>query len=424
MEQRGFDNPPRPGQPEREAWVGAIEAIAMLGIKRASLYSYASRGWVRSIPGARGRARMYRREDLERLRMRHDARAGHAPLAAAALRFGEPVLDSRITRIDDDGPHVRGLGLVAAARAGDSFERVAEVVLGLRAPDDARAAQAWVPSPARVRALAEVIARVAPPRRRLAIEVLPAVVAAAALVPGVRSDDPRVAHELVALAIATLAPPARARVLLGDPRPVAARVLDALGRAPAPAAIAAIDAALVVLVEHELNVGTFAVRIAASAGAELHACVGAGLCALGGSRHGRASDRLAAWVREVGTASHAHAAVAARLRRGEALPGFGHPLYPAGDPRAQLLLERVRMLPRPRAELRVLLAIVDAAARLGAEPPDVDCGLLAISTALGLPRGSASGLFATARMVGWVAHALEQRDTGVLLRPRARYVGP
>ncbi|HWB76279.1 MAG TPA: citrate/2-methylcitrate synthase [Nannocystaceae bacterium] len=399
---------------ERNAWIGAREAVALLGIKRASLYSYASRGWVRSIPGARGRARLYAREDLERLRARHDARAGHASVAAGALRFGEPVLDSRITRIDDDGPHVRGLGLVAAANDGMRFEDVADHVLGTRG--------AWALTTSRARALATVHTRVAQPADAHPLDLLPAVIAAAGLLPRTQDAWPAIARELVALATATLARD-RAKAILGDERSIAARLLDALRGRSDRVAIAAIDAALVVLCEHELNVGTFAVRIAASADAGLHACVVAGLCALGGSRHGRASHRLAAIVDEIDRPDRAQAIVAARLHHGDALPGFGHPLYPRGDPRAQLLLARARALPRPNAALRTVLAVIDAAAELGAEPPNVDSGLVALAAALGMPLAdTSSGIFAVARIVGWVAHAIEQRDDGVLLRPRARYV--
>ncbi len=400
-------------------WIGAAEATAMLGIKRASLYSYASRGWVRSIPAPKGRARLYAREDLERLRIRHDARAGHAPVAAAALRFGEPVLDSRITRIDDDGPHVRGLSLVAAAAANTPFEQVAAHVLGT--PTEAR----WCPSPARARTLGRVLADLRGAARAPTIELLPLVVAAAALPPNGNPDAAAVAHELVPLAIAMLALPSlpRTRALLQDDRPLAVRVLAAHEARSDRAATIAVDRALVLLCEHELNVGTFAVRIAASAGASLHACIGAGLGALGGWRHGRASDELTALVLAAGTPRKAEAIVAARIHEGAALPGFGHALYRHADPRALVLLATARELPRPRPALRTVLAIVDAAARLGAEPPNVDCGLVALLAALGLPLASASAIFAVARMVGWLAHAVEQREAGVLLRPRARYIG-
>jgi citrate synthase len=105
----------------------AKQAAALLGVKLATVYAYTSRGLIRSVPGSKGRSRRYRRSDLERLCARRDARAGHGPVAAAALRQGEPVLDSSITLISlDDGPIYRGQSAVALAREGRSFESVAE----------------------------------------------------------------------------------------------------------------------------------------------------------------------------------------------------------------------------------------------------------------------------------------------------------
>jgi citrate synthase len=115
--------------------------------------------------------------------------------------------------------------------------------------------------------------------------------------------------------------------------------------------------------------------------------------------------------------------VRALRKRRELPPGFGHSLYPQGDPRALPLLELARELVESRAarRARTLLAIVDA---LADEHPTVDVGLAALIAALGAPPSAASGLFAVARSAGWIAHALEQRAAGFMLRPRARYVGP
>jgi citrate synthase len=111
--------------------------------------------------------------------------------------------------------------------------------------------------------------------------------------------------------------------------------------------------------------------------------------------------------------------VRALRKRGLLPPEFGHPLYPEGDPRTGPLLECARGSGARRA--RTLLAIVDATTDAR---PNVDIGLAAVTAALGAPPSAAPGLFAVARTAGWLAHALEQRAAGYLLRPRARYVGP
>jgi len=203
---------------------------------------------------------------------------------------------------------------------------------------------------------------------------------------------------------------------------VAAAAAAALGAPPRPRTLAALDRALVLLADHELNVSTFAVRVAASAQADPYAALLAGLAALSGPRHGAASDRVEALLLEVESTGDAARVVHERERRGESVPGFGHAFYPGGDPRAALLLDTARALaPRARGAAP-LFALVDAMRDAGKPAPNVDAALVALRAALGLPRGAAAGLFAVGRAAGWFAHILEQYAAGVLLRPRARYV--
>ena len=116
------------------------------------------------------------------------------------------------------------------------------------------------------------------------------------------------------------------------------------------------------------------------------------------------------------------AVMAARLARDEHLPGLGHPLYPDGDPRADALLAAATTAvpaSRPLVE-----AAVAGAQRLSGQRPNVDFALAAATTVLGLPQGAALSLFVVGRAVGWIAHAIEQYQSDVLIRPRARYTGP
>ncbi|HWZ91344.1 MAG TPA: citrate/2-methylcitrate synthase, partial [Polyangiaceae bacterium] len=174
--------------------------------------------------------------------------------------------------------------------------------------------------------------------------------------------------------------------------------------------------------EHELNASTFAARVAASAGADLYACLGAALNTLSGSAHGGMCDRVEALLETIGERTRAARTVREWLARGEPVPGFGHPLYPAGDPRGALLLELARNHGARTAPARTAFALVAAMERGGHPAPTLDLGLVALCHCLELPRGTAASLFALGRTAGWVAHALEQRAAGYLLRPRARYV--
>jgi len=188
--------------------------------------------------------------------------------------------------------------------------------------------------------------------------------------------------------------------------------------------VKAIDAALVASLDHELNPSSFVARVAAAAGADMPSCLTAALATLSGARHGGQVDRVEILLDAIGPKDRARGFVDERLRRGEAIPGFGHRLYPQGDPRATLLLDVARGLGRRSARLDTLLALVRAMQESGQEPPTLDLGLAAVTAALGLPPGAPIVVFAIGRTAGWIAHVVEQRESGQVLRPRARYVEP
>ena len=117
---------------------------------------------------------------------------------------------------------------------------------------------------------------------------------------------------------------------------------------PGRKALDLLRCALILCADHELNTSTFAARVAASTGADLYACLSAAVAAFSGPLHGGASEQVEWLVREAGSPAGAITAVAERMRRGELLPGFGHPLYPGGDPRVPPLLQRAVSLGRAR----------------------------------------------------------------------------
>jgi citrate synthase len=424
VDQRGFNNPPI-APAGGAAFVSGAEAAALLGVKRETLYAYASRGLLRSEPrpGA-GRGRLYSREDLERLKVRHDARSGHGPVAAGALRWGEPVLASALTAIDARGPRYRG-HLASELADATSFESVAELLWSGELP---AAPGGWVAKGPGVSLdpLALLAGRGAPPIAALAVAV-PALAAADPhrFGAGLHDDLTRsrtLLRRMTALAGLGMGS-SRVMAALGESS-VARSLLVALGAAPGKRATLAMNHALIVLADHELNASSFAARVAASAGADLYACVCAGLATLSGVRHGGLGARVEALVAETGRPERALAVIEERTRRGDDIPGFGHPLYPAGDPRATGLIDAAVSLAPRRPALRTLLALVDGMRATRRPEPTVDVGLAAMGYALALPPGSGIAVFAIARTAGWIAHAFEQRAAGFLLRPRARYVGP
>jgi citrate synthase len=414
---------------KQEDFLDAREATALLGVKLQTLYAYASRGLIESVAGPSGRARRYARADLERLKARHEARSGHGPVAAGAMRWGEPVLDSAITAIDGRGPHYRGHTAAALAEEGVSFEAVAELLWVGQLPPQA---PQWPRPSFDLKALAPLLPEDAAPLTTMAL-LLPAMAARdPERFAAPREADVARARLLLATLGAALVPaPTKPAPAKGKAPPkskgrgaagIASALATALGHGNVEAT-ALLNRALILVADHELNVSTFTARVAASAGADLYACVSAALSAASGPLHGGACDRIEAFVADIGKPERARAAVTERARRGEAIPGFGHPLYPDGDPRAVTLLQAAEKLAPKASPLRTLLALVKAMEETDRGRPTIDTALVALCLALGARPGTAASLFALGRCAGWVAHVLEQRDAAVLLRPRVRYVG-
>jgi citrate synthase len=431
IDQDGFNNQHKP-----QDLLSAQQAAELLGIKPATLYAYVSRGLLKSVPAdddaEGGRGHRYIRAELLRLKARAKARSGHGPVAAAALDFGEPVLESALTAVTAAGPHYRGHSAVALCRQGLPFEAIAELLWNGSLPETP---PSWPSGPTIAPAsLAKLLPAGAAALSALAL-LVPALavrdVARFAAPPDVEKARARQLLRQLAAGLALSGDQDLQRFRLAVAQADLASVVAAAltGRAKSarqlsPAIEQGINQALILMADHELNMSTFAARIAASAGADIYACVSAALATLSGPRHGGVCDRVEALLAEAKRPEDAAVMIHERLRRGETIPGFGHPLYPAGDPRTVPMIETAQELGASRVGVRTLLAIVKVMTDAGHAPPTVDLGLVALSLALGLPQGSAACLFAIGRSAGWVAHILEQRESSVGLRPRALYNGP
>jgi citrate synthase len=393
-------------------WITAHEAAARLDVKLATLYAYASRRWLVRVPNANGRGSRYARSSVEQLKARHDARAGHGAVAASALRWGEPSLETSISEIRSAGPAYRGHGLLELCEHASSFESVACLLWTgqLREPRWPRAS-----------------VRVALPRRPTEphpLAFLAAAIASAALQDRARAGaSDAQEHARAARLLRWLAQIAGGRALRCSGS-IAECLLAGYGVRATAHALHAVDRALIMSADHELNPSTFAVRVTASTGADLYACLLSGLGALSGPKHGGVSARVEALLREIGPPARAAAVVRARLARGEAIPGFGHPLYPGIDPRAAVMLQLAAgvVSAKTRTALATARALLRAMERADQPAPNIDVALVVLCRALGLPEGAPAALFAVGRMAGWTAHALEQRAQGYVMRPRARYV--
>ena len=388
----------------------AAEAAAALKISRQTLYAYVSRGAIRSVPAPDGRSHRYHAADIARLIAAKDPLARQGKAARAALDWGLPVMDSAITEMTAAGPCYRGIPAVELAERA-SLEEVARLLWDCADADPFAAAL-----PADRRAMdGEQLAELTAIDRCLAL--LPIIATRWPLVwSGERADW------LVAGAgLLRLLTQAVTGHRTGEPATHLALArawqLDATGAD-------LVRAALVLLADHEFNASAFAVRVVASTGAPLHAALSGGLAALLGPRHGGETARVEAFLDETVSAGRPPDpadSVTRRLRRGERIPGFGHALYPEGDPRGRALLDR---LTAAFGADPALDRLIEAVAAATGKRPTIDFALVAMTRRLGLPDGTALAIFALGRAVGWIAHALEQRETGTLIRPRARYVGP
>ena len=180
---------------------------------------------------------------------------------------------------------------------------------------------------------------------------------------------------------------------------------------------------LILCADHELNASTFTARVVASTGAHLYLVVTAGLAALQGFKHGGNTLLVEKLLREVSTPEAARRVIAEHLRRGEYIPGFGHRLYPYGDPRAALLLRLIAQSFPDAPTMDLANTIAEVVLEVTGKKPNVDFALVVLAQTLSLPPESALALFALGRTVGWIAHAIEQYQREELLRPRAQYVG-
>jgi citrate synthase len=373
-------------------WLDAETACALLGIKPASLYAYVSRGLVRARPSDNDtRASLYAGADIDQLLSRKRASRKRDSIARGAIGWGEPILESAITTVQDGRLIFRGYDAITLSK-DQTLEQVASLLWGggglpfveyctdaIIQTDSKSAGLAYL-----AQAAATAKPCVDPSKDDLAYQ-------AASLLEGF-------SH---AVALGTLG--AGAHNKLAN--------LWKLTQSPAEI----LRQALVLLADHELNPSTFAARIAASTGASLPAAALAGFATLTGPYHGEAAATALDYLALAHRLGPQRAATAF-LERGEILLGLGHKLYPDGDPRARALLAALAPYPLLHD------AICEAECAWGA-PANIDMALAALTIALGLPKTAPFILFANARIAGWLAHAAEQGLLGAQIRPRARYVG-
>jgi len=398
-----------------ERYMTAPQAAAMLGISLPTLYSYVSRGMLHSEPVTdKPRVRRYLRDDVLRLVERKEFRSNPTKAAEKGLHWGSPVLQSALTLIDGGRLFYRGLDVITLAEHS-TLEQVAALLwtgdakrsLALFADDDAR-------PPSIPASLFKSIRRLSPVERCQLILPLAASsdLSAHDLRPAaVAKTGARILRLLFSVVVGFPAAPPLEQALV--------RAWTRNRRSVAPA----LRAALILCADHELNVSAFTARCIASARATPYEVVLGALAAFRGRRHGGISEEVEMLFRDARKVSDCRQLVVARLRSFGYVPGFGHQLYPDGDPRAQRLISLARSYGRT-SEAELAKRLIQASHALTGDYPNLDFGLAMFARALGLSSEAPIALFALGRTVGWIAHATEQYADDQLIRPRARYIGP
>jgi len=211
------------------------------------------------------------------------------------------------------------------------------------------------------------------------------------------------------------------------------------GRPPAPEVARVLDVILTLHADHEFNASTFAARVAVATRADLHAAIVAAIATLKGPSHGGANEDVLLMLREIGDPAQAEAFIDDRLGRRDALsrrqrtdprtrvPGFGHRVYRVDDARARVLRGMARSMAEATGRQRLFAVaerVYDAMRARTTLPVNVDFFSAVVYDALGIPPDFCTSIFATGRIAGWCAHALEQYADNRLIRPRAHYTGP
>lgn len=401
--------------------LSSSQAAARLGIKQQSLYAYVARGMLEREKGPNGST--FDALEVERFAV------SRRPLTRAegsdGRQIGAPlmVIDTAIALIEDDELYFRGrpaaelavshpYAAVAAWLWGGDLDDPVVLVADDASVVMAGEAVARLPAGAPIRDRIQVSTTVLGAADPLRYDLDPATVT--------RAAGRYLAGVVEALPDVDGAPGA-------DDSGLAARLWPKLTDRPASsAAIRCLNAALVLLIDHDLAISTMAARAAASARANPYGVISCGLSALDSALHGNASLAAHRLLAAVLSGEDAERAIADTvLHGGTGVPGFGHRLYRDLDPRARLLFTLLRELPEARDAVAATDEIIAVVQRRTGRAANVDLALATLVAGTGMRPDAGEAIFAISRSAGWIAHALDEYTQPPLrLRPVGNYVGP
>lgn len=397
--------------PDTRDWITADEAAARLQVKRETVYAYVSRGRIKSKRSSDGRGRVLNPIDIERLASR--ARGNKRP-------SGE-VIESAITLIKDDELFYRGRPARDLA-TNSTFEHVAESLWGELGAESGR----WEPSTQIVETFGRVAARL--PATALPVDALRIVGSCqAAFDPPDPDPTPRLLMSSAKRVLMTMisALPALGEPIAGYRSPLVALLWSRLSvREPSEGELDVLNAAMIMLADHDLARSTIAVRFAASAGLGAGSVIRLGMDFGGGVVKGVASLAIEAFLHNLASADAVEIALNRRLKQGEPIPGFGHPMYALADPRGREILDRLRAAATDRERLATIEEVIRMQLSRGLPPPNAGFALAALTYVTGMGPGAGETVFVVARSAGWIAHAIEALESAPMSRGTSVYVGP
>ncbi|GAA5207930.1 citrate/2-methylcitrate synthase [Microbacterium kyungheense] len=389
----------------------AAQAAARLGVKPESLYAYVSRGLLSRERDASGSS--FDPLEVEAFALRR-RRVTPRPVEPSGGGMPLMVLDTSLAHLEDDELFYRERSAARLAR-DSTFDDVVRWLWDapvLRGPDEAALALA--------RGTVATLGDAVTPLDRLLV----AVTAFASSDP--LRDDPS-AEALARVGARLLVGlPAALTDLVPSGTPIAQTLWAALARRPREDGARLLDAALVLVLDHDLAVSTLAARVAASARGSAYAIVTAALGVFDAPLHGHASRDAVRMLRAVQRGESPASAIARAVRDGgRGIPGFGQPLYAGGDMRAVVLRELLAAAEGGDAIVALMDAVTAEVARHAVTRPNLDLALAALVLWGDMGEDAGAVVFAVGRLAGWIAHAKDEFEQKPMrLRPRGRYVGP
>jgi len=404
--------------------MSAHEAAAELGISLATLYAYVSRGAIRSeaVSGSR-RVRTYLAEDIQRLKERKEMRQHPEKIVSKAMSWGESIIDSELTLVRDDRVYYRGRDAVELAESW-TIEQVAALLWGFTESENIQQVEHLF---AKEQPQPKLLQRLTAFREKAYIANMSQLEQFQMILPLLRAEDLRAYHPTqegalaASVRLAWLFTCFMARVTTPQ-----ATLAETLQQAWAPhdtQATQILNAAMILNADNELSVSAFTARCITSTGATLYDAIAGAIAAFHGTHITERNGQMFRFVRSIDQPQQVKQILIERMKQGGDIPGFDHPLFPTGDARIAKLLQLLHTQYPEATGTKLVETIVAEVEQMLGHHPRILLAYAALALNLNLTDEQTQSLFALARSIGWIGHALEQAQSPQKIRPRARYTG-